>query len=230
MRPVWIVANVRTGSHVLSGYLNGTGLFEPKFLEHFQNLIDKESLIKGPIDPIIDLPRYSVVHSHQFCNFFSIAEKPLIERHLPGIRYVWLRRRDLVASVVSLFIARMTNFFWTDSARSIEYHAKIPVEYRPMLLDIYFITKMRDAFWSHYLSEQDEYLTVFYEDLDKGAMRSVFDFLGLDCEVPEDCGCYKLKHPMTPVFYDLLQEALEKGYIEDTPWTTSHFGRSIPLL
>ena len=216
MRPLWIVGYARTGSHVLSGYLNATGLFDPEIDERM-----------SPSMKILPFPAYSVVHSHHFSSHFSFSDKSYIEESLPGLRYIWLKRRDLVATTVSTFIARKTKIYWTKFNGVVEQQSNIPVEFDESLFRLYCNVCARDKFWESYFTDDDEYITIYYENMD---LPRVFEFLDIDQKIPDTCGYKKFHHPMTGELCQILQDAINTGKVESTAWTTKHFEQSIPLL
>ena len=218
MRPVWIVGYPRTGSRLLTSYLNSTGSFNPLIDEWLGPKYVTENL----------LPPYSVVHSHHFISKFSFGDKPLIEKSLPGIRYIWLRRRDLVATAVSTFIARQTSIYWAKSKQDVEQHSNLPVRFGNGLFTAYQEVRARDEFWKFYLTEDDEYITTYYEDIAEDLLR-ICDFLGIDTVTSEECEYHKLQHPMTEELCRLLQDAVDSKKVEYS-WPKSHFEQPIPLL
>jgi LPS sulfotransferase NodH len=179
MQPVWIVGYARTGSRLLTSYLNATGLFRPFFDEWLR------------LEPTRVYP-FSTVHSHHFAE--SNLSKETVEKAMPGIRYIWLRRHDLAATAVSTFIARKTGVYWAETPQEVQDHAAMPVEFDKGLFHLYREICERDRFWERYFSEGDECLTVYYEDM---KMQRVFDFLEIK-QSPVDPKQYlKLQHPMT---------------------------------
>lgn len=220
MRPVWIVGYPRTGSVLLTSYLNATGMFDPPVDEWVRK--DHKKLYP-----------YSSVHGWHFRKCYNLSDKSHIEESLPSIRYIWLRRRDLVATTVSTFIARNTGVYCLKNKLAIEEHSAIPIEFKmrhiaPHLLELYLTICQRDHFWEHYLSEGDEVLKIHYEDRETDVQR-VFDFLHIKLKPVDPKEYYKFQHPITEKLCHILQEAIDSNEVEYSPWFT-HFEQPIPLL
>ena len=179
------------------------------------------------------LPPYSVVHSHHYQDCLALEHKAFVEESLPGLRYVWLRRRDLVATAVSTFLARRTGVYYAFDEETVQKQSSTPVQFHVDLLDLYWTICARDKFWEFYLSDEDECLTTYYEDLlDPQELRRVFNFLGIENE-PIDPGEYhKLHHPMAEELKQQLRDTLDSGQILSwgEGWFKQHFEHSIPLL
>jgi LPS sulfotransferase NodH len=181
MNSCWILCDIRTGSTYLSGLLNGTGLFplyeKRAFDEWFarkRNFIpDKETFISKP-------PLYAKVLIDQFNKLFTVADKPLIESKVPNLKYILLRRKDIVAQAVSYYIADMTGYILTPK----NYSAwNTPVVYdEAEIRKRYKILKDNYEIWMPYL-EGSDYLEIDYETLvaePKKTLIKVLDYLEMN--------------------------------------------------
>lgn len=125
MRPLWLLASPRTGSGVLTEYLNRTRCFDPPFTEwfypdggwNFEVMKDSDSRpmhtrvswlpwwnTNGTLEELCDkLPPFNKMQRVQYDYFF--AGEHQISQSLPGLRYLLTSRRDLIATAISQYIA-----------------------------------------------------------------------------------------------------------------------------
>lgn len=170
-RPCWILGYPRTGSSLACEILNRSGMFEPQFFEWFNHSKGK-SLVATPWSAYNSsgqlfrrLPPYLKIHRSQFDVFFRDDDRGPIESSLPGLCYVLLRRRDLVAATVSYYIATETRTYRLGNPSEAERHrsVKIPVSVE-RVADSYRHIVWYDRSWDRFLAGRG-HLSLYYEDL-----------------------------------------------------------------
>ncbi len=97
MTPLWIAGTPRTCSQVLCDMLNQTGMFDPIFSEWY-NSNEFDEFPKTP-------PKFCKIFPNQYKEHFGHDRFDIIEEQLPGIRWVYLTRRDKIAQTASVVIA-----------------------------------------------------------------------------------------------------------------------------
>lgn len=227
--PCWILSNPRTGSNYLADALNQTGTFDPEFREwlnpipptqrdHFHVRWPSWHNIKEPdskkrVDQFLrNLPRFMKIHSFDYQLFFDWHHKPAVEEHLPGIKFIRLRRMDLIATTVSYYLATTTGVFATADSEVVRQHKKIqvPIDVEK-LLQFYRWTIEWDEAWDNFLAGTP-HLELWYEELvtNRAVIEKVFDYLNLPIGrarkiVPQ---IKKLQHPQTEQLIETLKENL----------------------
>ena len=246
MKPFWILGHPRCGSHLLSDHLNQTKHVRPvvdEWLNMLQNTlpIPKWKPWWVPFQNfeldynvlINNLPPFASVHWPHYSNFFTLEDKPAIERNLPGIRYVQLRRRDVVATTVSRYIAQNTRVWVLESEEQRKKHsdAKISINERELLRS-YHYTKTMFGVWDKYL-EGSDFLEVIYEEMIadlQSTLERVFEYLEIPTQPnASNTRVYKTDHPLRKQLYEMLEESIASGEINKFKAATKHT-LQVPLL
>src|SRR5687767_4137469 len=155
--PCWILTTRRTGSTWLGRLLVATGYFESCcFVEYYSHQKFQPHYRDHP-------PPAAKVHAHQFCEHYT--ENFPIETLLPGVQFIYLYRRNLVAKAVSKFFARKTGVCNLYTARDVqEYSKRLLTHDDVVLLECYQDCLREHAAWDSFLATR-EYHTVCFEDL-----------------------------------------------------------------
>ncbi len=183
----------RSGSHYFSSLLFNAGLGAP--MEYF-NPAEAKDLIRrlSPGDAAMPVDAYIAAVRRVRTSrdgLFGVTAHPqqmpqaiklgLLERHLPNLKFVHLRRRDLVLQAVSLSVARQTGS-WTSSE---------PVQAEPVYRPAEIAASIEALFgatlyWKDLFRQQAApSMSVPYEDLsqDPGGMCArIAAFLGVSSE------------------------------------------------
>jgi len=215
----------------LTDALNQTGRFDPEFREWLNPLpptnrnhlqVKWPPWLKIPFDQVVykkevkpfleHLPRYLKIHSFDYQLFFDWQHRADIQRQLPGIKFVRLRRSDLIATAVSHYLAGRTGVFATTDASLVEYHSRIRVTIDVQeLLRLYKWTVGWDAAWDNFLVDQP-HLEVWYEELvnETNVIKTIYEYLGVPTELVQNFQpkLKKFKHSQTPELIALLKEQL----------------------
>lgn len=242
-KPVWIIGHSRTGSTLLCEILNNSRKFNPCFAEWlnhewinsfvkntkeyqyvYRNWACKrqksniQDVFKQKTENLIKLlPPYIKCGRYHFNLFFKNSDKEMIENHFSGIRYIHLRRRDLIAAAVSNHIGHNTKIYRITNEEELLNHAakQVPVHVEG-LRKIYNAMKRYEKDWTSYVGNTD-CLEVFYEDLcdePYETVETILDFLKLpvnpDQLIPS-IKSIKMQHPQTPELYRLLQNDLKNN-------------------
>ncbi|MHA2427497.1 MAG: hypothetical protein ACXADB_05700 [Candidatus Hermodarchaeia archaeon] len=173
--------------------------------------LKEEVVYRSQIEPLLaNLPRYLKIHGFDYEIFFNIEHQQEIEKRLPGIKFIRLRRRNQIACAVSYYLATHTQVFEC-LEKEREKHASIPV---PVNIDE--LKKHRewvywwDVYWEEFVKGAD-CLEIFYEDLvsDIEIIRKVHAYLGIEPfwaeQVLPVIGEKKLKHPQTQELIEILE-------------------------
>lgn len=144
-------------------------------------------------------------------NILLHTPKVEIEKAFPKIKYIWLRRRDLVATTVSLYLARKTTISCVDTPE--RWHAQRTAKFEVNekdLLKTFQEVRAKSMYWSGFVTDTP-HLEVWYEDIytDPTWFRRIFDFIGLrHTTVKLDVALQKIDHPATKHLTELLRSQL----------------------
>ena len=162
----WILSTPRTGGNYLSCLLNLTGWF-PKlngqdraFDEwlsiHFNS--DAKLFQKNP-------PACLNIHFLQYQKILNAPALADFESIIPGLKYIVLKRRDVLAQAVSFYIAKESGtwrlYSELEQSRYLQKNLDI---HQDKLLNAYEHVKNSNILWDNHISGR-EILEVFYEDL-----------------------------------------------------------------
>lgn len=163
-------------------------------------------------DPIV-----SKVHCHHFGAY--LLDRPLVKAQRPGVRYVLLERRDLVAQAVSLAMANRTGVTQCgthEKRRSFQERSIVVTDNE--LLACYKAVNDYQDFWRNWL-HSEPHLVVSYESLiesPKESVAGIFDYLKTPCrDISLDIPLKKLNHPCTDGFVARLRQVLADSVLED---------------
>lgn len=121
--PCWILTTGRTGSSFLMDCLNIAFNRSEKSgrLEYFAEWF-------GHWHPRYEsLPRFAKVMRWHYTDRFFDEDKSFVELNLPKIRYILLRRRDVLAQTVSMYFAIRTNDWNTKDLNLFKKNPKYPL-------------------------------------------------------------------------------------------------------
>jgi len=207
-RSYMICASPRTGSYLLSEGLAATGLagrptefLSPSFQLYWSERWSPstypdylERVVAAGTTPngVFGLKVHSSQLSHFLCQATGCARLPLrdqaavVEDWLPGVRYVWLRRRDRVRQAVSYARALQTHVWWHGEPAPAPYGDPIPGTQR---FDFALIERCveslgwENAGWASYFRANGiDPLELYYEDVaaDRpAAVGQVLEYLDL---------------------------------------------------
>lgn len=202
--PCWILTNPRSGSSYLSSCLNNAlnraGYESYKFEEWF-------NLFSCCTTRPEKIPRFCNLHRIQFCDFFTNEDRLNIELLQPNMRYIHLRRRDVIAQTVSFFLMMESGIQNISNSNWI----KKPIDYNEDIL-LRFYLKIKDSYhnWDDYLNGVN-HLAVDYEEL-----FSSFDLISnyLQLDVKPDGKYVKLVHPETDDYVCRFGEFVKTNGLE----------------
>lgn len=177
---VWVLSYQRTGSYYLCAMLNQLG-FSPPLDELYHP--SKQADLTMP-------PRNNKTHPSQLA-YRGMTLSDVIEQ-LPNTKFIVIRRRDLVACAVSLYLAGRTNTWWVTSDQEADRLARrqrIPLDDRGLMRS-YERVRHDDVHWCQELESLGiDYHEVFYEDLTEKpteAIAKILSFIGVESD-PELC-------------------------------------------
>lgn len=121
------------------------------------------------------------MHFHQA---WGVIEQPAFRRYLAGNRFVWLKRRDVMAQAISLAIAMRTNeWFRLRGSAAERDDAPQPVQIGP-LFDALGRVRAENEFWGVFFrTNRIKPLELVYEDVlenPAAAIAAIGDLLGVD--------------------------------------------------
>lgn len=191
-----ICTNPRSGSWLLSEGLASTSLAgNPR--EWFNNAEEQDRRAKWSVERAAEPSRSAYIeyiqergttpngvfglklHYYQFAElpskFAAIAEhrglpsSQLLTSVFPGMRYVWLTRRDKARQALSYYRACKTNRWWEiDGDRQAQSAtSSVQPQFDPKAIEqLEFVLQQNDSSWSsHFESTGVRPLTIYYEDL-----------------------------------------------------------------
>jgi len=189
---VWILCYFRTGSSFLAEMLNATDLFDGEFGEKVQRatrieIIERYKQIYEKGGRLIPQNHTQMCREH-FEFFYNNRDKKFIESRLPGLKYILLRRRNLVKSGISDYFSLVTKSSTLPTEKDKEKYLDIPIPFdEEMVLESYYRTMKSYYGWISYL-QGSKYIEFEHEDLKRHPLMvigSVLDYLGLKYDQEE---------------------------------------------
>ena len=207
-KPIWILSHARSGSVFLSYILHQTGLFpgnykgipNGSFFEHFninrlrelyftprqyrkwgnsntetrRNLFYKNIVEKNKLPNITKIMRQQYI---EHCGFVD-KDKEMIESMLPGIKYVFIERKDIYKRVISMYFATVSGKWVLEPEEKNSYLNKTIPFNETEILKIY---KSEYSFassnnWDLFLNECN-YIYIDFDDFIKDKQSSIVDIL-----------------------------------------------------
>ena len=164
--------NLQTGyekylQNVIKAGTTGNGIFGMKCMGYqFETMAAKLAVVEG-------------------CSGLPLKE--IVPKAFPNVRYIWLRRKDLVRQAISYYRAVQTNVWW--KIDGLAGHPKVPANppqpvYDPTAIELHErMLEEKDRNWQRYFKEcGQEPLTLYYEDLaghyEQNVIRAL-EYLGL---------------------------------------------------
>lgn len=197
MNPIWILCNPRTGSSVLCEYLNHTDIFAPyqhpilntavgnvgptqrnQAFGEWLRVLDRSGFDNNPTPYLKDI-------HHQHVEMFGTDDNRIeIERLLPGITYVLLKRKSIKLHTASLYFARYTDSYhvWGSWETLRKYLREEILIDEGLLHDIYLEVTHFWNNWDNFLRGA-HHITVYYEDMvadPHGFLTKLFESLNVD--------------------------------------------------
>lgn len=180
MKALWICCNARTGSNFLCELLNNTELFpvykEGKAFGEWIKLIDKKEFYRLPLETV------KMIHEH-FVKKLGNVNAKLMREILPGIKFILLKRRNVLEHAASLYFARFTNAYYLSHENQKDWYYKQKVSFYPTLCKsmIDEVIEYQNNWDNFFIG--DEKLTVYYEDLIENPaeiLSKVLSYYGID--------------------------------------------------
>jgi LPS sulfotransferase NodH len=196
INPTWILSSQRTGSGYLCSVLgNATGAL-------WREVFSARSIVKSDFRDksgnIQFLPKYAKIHAFQFFDFFKKKDYESIFNILPSLKLIRLKRRDLIAQTVSLYISQETNKY-TKFSNTNYINIKINIEEKK-LLKIYMKNINQEKEWKKFTKIADHFV-FFYEDLFGEKMIDLFKYLDIEVGLVSKAISHttnkKTNHPQT---------------------------------
>jgi LPS sulfotransferase NodH len=134
---------------------------------------------------------------------------------------------------VSRYIAKNTKVWVLESEEQKQKHSdtKIPIN-KSELLRSYHYTKTMFGVWDDYL-EDSEFLEVIYEEMVtdlQGTLERVFEYLEIPIQPnASNTRIYKTEHVLKEQLYEILEEAIASGEIDQFKPEKKHLPL-VPLL
>ena len=173
IKPCWILAAPRTGSTYLVTLLNLSGLFDYRvakqgdygvggsFEEYGTELYFEKHYHDNP-------PPYNKIHSEQWIRYFKNVD---LEKKLPGIKYVRVRRKDFAQMAVSWYFAKITERWNVHRKEDLTKLQQTIVPYNFQEIKKWYIQSKQGYYaWDEYL-ENRPFLNFEYEEIVKDPLR-----------------------------------------------------------
>jgi LPS sulfotransferase NodH len=200
-KTLFICGMPRTGTALLGGLLDSTGLVGPPE-EYFK-------LSREPAWADVDYPRFvawtaanTAVNDVFGAKFVDdqlgrflrrlrssestqdLSDRELLDRVFSDLRFVWLRREDAVAQAVSWYRAIETDAWWSDGRENVD--VEVPSFDHVRIDELVRAVHEGNAYWERWFERNGfEPFCLTYEELDSDHVawtRKVLDFL--EVEIP----------------------------------------------
>jgi len=158
---------------------------------------------------------YSLEQYHWITKSFN---DKFINSLLPNIKFILLRRRNLFAHAVSLYLARQTKQYHIYDEQTLKAYRENKVQLdKTLLLACWQDANEYYGLWDNFLSQPA--LLVDYEDLaDRKVLVDVADYLGISVNLDQvleranqsNKRIYKMGHPLAPEYEKELRMMLLK--------------------
>ena len=199
--PCWIICTPRSGSTYLSHILNNSGDFTSNFSEY---LGWKRGQFLSPTNLEVSAPKFcKVLHVHLNRIFYepnrlenipfndiqqflkpSMDARKYIEKCLPGIRFILLKRRDKIAQAVSycmtsaISACNHTSYFNILTEESqIEFKNTEILISDDELLSYYNTILKYENVWDDFIVGSDNIFNIYYEDINEEGLKCLFKYL-----------------------------------------------------
>lgn len=211
VEPFWILCHSRTGSQFLMSMLNNTKLFNPKIIEHFHQKQFNDGCYKN-----VKIPKYANVKRCLYKANFKDQYKNKIKKLYPNIKFIHLRRKNIIDSVISNYLSNSSKIFITKNYNKLKefQNTKIPYDEKK-ILDMYLSSLRLFDSWTNFLHGEKCY-EIFYEDLKADPERiffEVIDFLKIkpSKELYNPQGTLIQSHPLKEEFKRRFRKFLDKN-------------------
>jgi LPS sulfotransferase NodH len=226
-KPCWILANPRSGSTYLLTLLNLTGFFDKRifiqgdygvggsFEEYGMDEYFDEYYLTQP-------PPYNKIHYEQWYKYFKNAH---IERYLPNIKYVRVRRHNFLDMAISWHFAKITQRWNLHRKKDLKWFQelkedKLPYDFHD-ICKWYKHSKILYTIWDTYLQDR-EFLSFESEDIVENPLETlneVLQYIGYTgpfkkIDLQHEKMSLKLDHPLKEKYKERFIKELknEKGH------------------
>ena len=193
-KPIWILTYARSGSNFLCDLLNKSNYFNSSFKEWLKEYIEYEKGI--PITPLqTDLNNYilddkiikQLFNQKGWPNYNKVIRSQYIRSglkdneniELKDIKYIHLKRNDLVERSLSYYYASETNT-WCCNEKNKSVEIKFDVKQAYLFYN--FLKIFHDNNWKKFLQDK-EFIEVDFNKLinnTKGELKRIFNFLEIE--------------------------------------------------
>jgi len=202
--PLWILSSGRTGSSFLVSFFNAA-LGSREFKEFTLGVDHRNEILKRP-------PRFIKLQRQFFeQSGFDDSDRNKIKKIHPKIRYIVLKRKDVVGQTISLYLAEKTKCWGVYSDDKLAEYKSMKVDWDQDRVMLLYDRVLRSAdAWDSYVQDQ-QHMTFYYEDIfgdnQKEVLARVSDFSTLNVNVEENIEKIRLKkmqHPATEKYIQKL--------------------------
>jgi hypothetical protein len=173
------------------------------------------------------LPPFNKLQMVQYKYFFGerdIRNKRWLRRQLPGVRYLLIKRRNLVATAVSQYITQkctgaidhpgQSAYFVEDGFKREEYEkVNLPISVKH-LWKCYMQAVRQSTEWDEFV-QGEEHIEICFECFmsDPEVREEVCDFVGVRLlKYPfKDFATLPIRHPQKEMLMNILSEMIESG-------------------
>jgi LPS sulfotransferase NodH len=232
--PIWILCTLRSGSSHLAVFLDafvGFGQFQEWFNFAIGTQLYDNHYYHNNDNQIVGLPKYAKVPRCQFEKLFEDSNRGQIEAVLPGLKYIYLTRKDLVEQAVSNYFANITcKWNFIDKKELEEYKSRRVPYNKSYMIMMYRHTKEYAAKWNNYLKEVDSFHIDYSELKDVVKLDSLLRFLNIEhtkqkiTDALNGIQYMKIERPETKEYVSKLRKLI---YENPESVTSSMVGRKV---
>lgn len=179
---LWLLSTPRTGSHYLSTILNECLGYHA--IDEWLGINTAWYKGEKKIQPS-DIPDYVNLHWHHCRRIFGQTDLDFIKRIAPDVKFVVMRRKDIIAQSASLCVAYISKVWQIHGNAQLDAYQKkdVIITDKDIIRFYESIRSYRNA-WSDFV--EDNCICCYYEDLyanPYSIVEQITTSMGLKCDI-----------------------------------------------
>lgn len=187
MKSLWILCQPRSGSTYLCDILNNLNIFpifndsrlkslgpikkNSAFNEWLRIYLNKKDFEQNP--PL----NLKCLYEQYWSLFGSNENSNYIKKIIPNVKFIWLKRKNLIEHTASLYYAIKTKKYHITNSQNLKEYSNIELEFdKDFALKVFNTIKAEQNIWDYFL--QNNYCQImYYEDLINNPAREIENLL-----------------------------------------------------